>query len=324
MVTSFMTDSKQLHKDSPVLKLQDMAGSSSTPIEDVLSRAKMISKKLGLNDIAEWIEHELTGYPNDADLPAYRVYRGVSVYGHNPFNGWQPFELMNVLETNPEVYGLLTTMEFNNPISMIVEYSKSSKTLYADLPEPSAEYLRSISNCDFRISWPIVPAAMTRIISIVRSKVLDWALALESKGIYGEGLVFSQEEKKEAQNVTNNITNNNNNNSNLTINGDVTNTNGLIAGSASNVQQRNVTIGDFSTLESQLQGYGIDDADIQELKDVVEHSPQPQTKEEVSRGFGAWIVKMTGKAYTSGLKIASETVPGVLTAAICQYYGISV
>lgn len=318
-----MTDSKQHHKDSPVLKLQDMAGSSSTPIEDVLSRAKMISKKLDLNDIAEWIEHELIGYPNDADLPAYRVYRGSPVYGHNPFNGWQPFELMNVLETNPEVYGLLTTMEFNNPISMIVEYSKSSKTLYADLPEPSAEYLRKISNCDFRISWPIVPAAMTRIISIVRSKVLDWALALESKGIYGEGLVFSQEEKKEAQNVTYNITNNNNN-SNLTINGEVTNTNGLIAGNAINVQQRNITIGDFSTLESQLQGYGLDDADIQELKEIVEQVPKPESKKEVQEGFSGWIGNMTIKALKSGLKIACETVPGVLTAAICQYYGISV
>ncbi|MBA0158153.1 hypothetical protein JFY74_18210 [Pectobacterium carotovorum] len=41
--------------DCPVLKLQDMAGSSSTNIEDLRSRAKMISVKLGLKDISEWL-----------------------------------------------------------------------------------------------------------------------------------------------------------------------------------------------------------------------------------------------------------------------------
>lgn len=85
-------------KDSPILKLQDMASSSSTNIEDLLSKAKMISVKLGLNDISEWIEHELTGYPNEVELPDYRVIKGSKVVGWNPFNGWIPFQLMNVME----------------------------------------------------------------------------------------------------------------------------------------------------------------------------------------------------------------------------------
>lgn len=49
-----------------------------------------------------------------------------------------------------------------------------------------------------------------RILSTVRNKILDWALLLEESGIIGEGMTFSDEEKKKAQDtkVINNYTNN--------------------------------------------------------------------------------------------------------------------
>lgn len=310
-------------QDSPVLKLQDMASSSSTPIEDLLSRAKMISVKLGLNDISEWLEHELTGYPNDVTLPDYRIIKGHKVVGWNPMRGWIPFQLLNLYETDKEAYELLTTIEFNNPVSMLVEYSKSDKTLHSDLPEPCTEYLQQMSGFDFRMCWPINPALIVRMLSYVRTKILDWALLLESKGIYGEGLMFSPEEKKEAANVTYNNTINNNGNG-MNVIGDVKSENSVVGGTVSNVNQQNVTAGDFSALERQLKEHGIDDADIQELKQAVEQNPQPETKEEVEKGFGAWIGKMTGKAFTGAIGIAGAAAPVLLTNYICHHYGIPV
>lgn len=223
---------------------------------------------------------------------------------------------------NPETYEILTTVHFNNAISMIAEYAKSETTLYCDLPEPSTEYLQKVSSCDFRMCWPINPTLMTRIISHVRSKILDWALLLENKGIYGEGLMFSPEEKKEAQSVTYNNTINNNGNG-LTVLGNVDSTNSVVGGTVSNVQQQNIT-GDFSTLERQLKEHGIDEADIKELKDIVDQTPKPETKEDLEKGFGAWIGKMTGKAYTGAIKIAGSAAPVLLTNYICHHYGIPV
>lgn len=309
-------------KDSPILKLQDMASSSSTNIEDLLSRAKMISVKLGLNDISEWLEHELTGYPNDVALPEYRVLRGHKVVGWNPFQGWIPFQLMNLLESDREAYELLTTLEFNNPVSMLVEYSKSESTLYSDLPEPCTDFLQKISGLDFRMCWPINPTLITRILSHIRAKILDWALLLESKGVYGEGLLFSPEEKREAQNVTYNNTINNNGNG-MTVIGDVKNDKSVVGGTVSNVQQQNIT-GDFSALERQLKEHGIDDADIKELKAAIDQTPKPDTKEDVEKGFGTWIGKMTGKAFTGAIKIAGAAAPALLTNYICHHYGIPV
>jgi len=309
--------------DSPVLKLQDLASTSSTNIEDLLSKAKVISVKLGQNDISEWLEHELKGYPNDVELPDYRVVRGSKVVGWNPFHGWIPFQLMNLMEKDPDTYQILTTINFNNAISMIAEYAKSEKTLYCDLPEPATEFLQRASDCDFRLCWPVSPTLMTRMISHVRSKILDWSLLLESKGIYGEGLLFSPKEKEEAKSVTyNNIINNNGNG--MTVLGNVESNNSVVGGTVSNVHQQNIITGDFSTLEHHLKEHGIDDTDIEELKQSVEQKPKLTSKEEVEKGFGAWIGKMTGKAFTGAIQIASAAAPALLTNYICHYYGIPV
>lgn len=309
-------------KDSPVLKLQDMAGSSSTNIEDLLSRAKMISVKLGLKDISEWLQYELNGYPNYDLLPDYRILTETPIRAFNPYVGWIPYHLGNISNQNKEIYNTLTTVNLNNPVSMLVEYSKSKSTLYTDLPDFVVDFLQKASGTNFRLCWEINPTQITKIISNIRSKILDWALLLENKGIFGDGLLFSLEEKKEAQSVTYNNTINNHGNG-MTVIGDVKNDKSVVGGTVSNVQQKNI-IGDFSTLESQLKKYDIEDVDIQELKQVVEKLPKPSSKEDVEKGFGAWIGKMTGKAFTGAIKITGAAAPALLTNYLCHHYGIPV
>lgn len=309
-------------KDSPVLKLQDMAGSSSTNIEDLLSRAKMISVKLGLKDISEWLQYELNGYPNYDLLPDYRILTETPIRAFNPYVGWIPYHLGNINNQNQEIYNSLTTVNLNNPVSMLVEYSKSKSTLYTDLPDFAVDFLQKASGTNFRLCWEINPTQITKIISNIRSKILDWALLLENKGIFGDGLLFSLEEKKEAQSVTYNNTINNHGNG-MTIIGDVKNDKSVVGGTVSNVQQKNI-IGDFSALEFQLKKHDIEDVDIQELKQVVEKIPKPSSKEDVEKGFGAWIGKMTGKAFTGAIKITGAAAPELLTNYICHHYGIPV
>lgn len=310
-------------KDSPILKLQDMASTSSTNIEDLLSRAKMISVKLGLTDISDWLNYELNGYPDYDLLPDYRVLTGMPIRAFNPYVGWIPFQLGNVSHQFQDIYDSLTTMNLNNPVSMLAEYAKSDTTLYSDLPDFMTDFLQKAADTRFRLCWSINPTQITKIISNIRSKILDWALLLESKGIYGEGLMFSPEEKREAQSVTYNNTINNNGNG-LTVIGDVKSEKSVVGGTVSNVNQQNITAGDFSSLERKLKEHGIGDADIQELRDVVDHSPKPQTKEDVEKGFGAWIGKMTGKAFTGAISIAGSAAPVLLTNYICHHYGIPV
>ncbi|HFT5240460.1 TPA: abortive phage resistance protein [Yersinia enterocolitica] len=303
--------------NSPVLKLQDMASSSSTDIEELLSRARMMSVKLGLQDISEWLEYELNGYPSIDLLPDYRILKGLPIRAFNPYVGWIPFQLGNVNGEYREIYESLTTIHLNNSASMLVEYAKSDNTLYSDLPAYMADFLQKAVNCDFRIAWSINPTQITKILSNIRSRILDWALRLESKNILGEGLLFSQEEKKEAVGMTVNNINN--------FNANVNNAGSIGAGNIGDINQQNTTItGDFNSLAQQLKEYGIDDKDIAELKLAVEESPKPTSSGNLGGRIGGWVGNMIGKAYSGTLKIAGSAAPALLTNAICHYYNIPV
>ncbi|WP_387468123.1 abortive phage resistance protein [Photorhabdus sp. RM323S] len=300
--------------NSPVLKLQDMASSSSTDIEELLSRAKMISVKLGLQDISEWLEHELNGYPSVDLLPDYRVIKEAPIRAFNPYVGWIPYQLSNY---NKEIYAPLTTIHINNPVSMLAEYAKSDTTLYSDLPALMADFLQKAGNCNFRMAWSINPTQITKILSNTKSRILDWALLLESKKILGEGLLFSYEEKKEAADMTVNNINN--------FNGNVNNAGTIGAGNTGDIHQQNtITAGDFNSLKRQLKEYGIEDKDIAELRQVVEESPSPKSSSNLGAKIGGWVGNMIGKAYSGSLKIAGSAAPALLTNALCHYYNIPV
>jgi AbiTii len=60
---------------------------SSKSVTDILRLAKVISAKLALDDIEEWIGAELNGYPSDESVPDYRHAVG-TLQAFNPVRGW--------------------------------------------------------------------------------------------------------------------------------------------------------------------------------------------------------------------------------------------
>jgi len=271
--------------------------------------------------MTEWFDYEINGYPEDSMLPTYRVLKNVPIYAFNPSRGYIPVDLSYLYKNEPVIYKEITTIHLANPIAMLTKFAKSETTLYSDLPSHDADLLKSLYQSRFKFQLAVNPVLIVSLVASIRNKVKDWALLLESKGILGDGLLFSPEEKKEAQSVTYNTINNHGNG--MTVLGDVNNDHSVVGGTVSNVQQQNIT-GDFSALERQLKEHGIDDADINELKDVIDQTPKPETKEDVEKGFGAWIGKMTGKAITGAIKIAGTAAPALLTNYICHHYGIPV
>src|SRR5712691_4650814 len=79
-----------LPKDSIVMELQRDALDRTVPVSDLLRKALLVATKLGVRDLGEWIEHELNGYPEGADFPEYRQFRG-QLKAFNPHQGgWIP------------------------------------------------------------------------------------------------------------------------------------------------------------------------------------------------------------------------------------------
>jgi len=311
--------------DSPVLRLQDSAASVSVQLEELLLRGKMIAWKLDLKEAIEWFENELNGYAN-SPLPDYRVFPKVLIKGFDrQENRWVSINIAKYISKVEPEYKQYTTMRFGYSVSRLQRHAaiEDSHLVYFDLPHDMFDKLQRIFLDRFtRICWAVGTAVFSALLTKIRTKTLDWACLLEKENILGEGLQFTHTEKREAQSVTNNNTINYNGNG-MAVLGDIDSKNSVVGGTVSNVNQQNVT-GDFSDLERQLKEHGIDDTDIHELKNVIDQTPKPETKEEVEKGFGAWIGKMTGKAFTGAIKIAGAAAPALLTNYICHHYGIPV
>lgn len=188
-----------------VLELQRDALNQNVHISDLLRKAFVVSRKLNILDIQEWINNELNGYPPEEDkIPEYRRLHGIPKV-FNPYHGWQPLNFENL-----EISDLLSSRKHPHPVGELDNLIShdGSNSLYLQYPQQVTNWLIN------QMGVPMQPALLiprTKIIGImesVRNKVLDWSLELESKGILGEGMSFSEKEKQTASSITYQVTNN--------------------------------------------------------------------------------------------------------------------
>lgn len=187
-----------------ILELQADALDPHARTSDLLRKALVISKKLGINEIERWITNELNGYTEREEIPAYRKIRGeVKVW--NPYHGWQPLNF-----GDPEHGEALSSRTIGQPISELDELREGGKDASLHVP-----FSQKITNALMRnMEVPLQPSLhvphteIVGILDTVRNNLLQWALELEQKGVIGEGMTFSKEEKSAATQVTYQITNN--------------------------------------------------------------------------------------------------------------------
>ena len=160
---------------------------------ELLRMVKLAATKLQLDDTADWVDHELNGYPADVELPTYRQTIG-QVKSHHPHWG------VRSVGGDPEMLDKLSRQEIREPIGQVETLAgDGTKEVIGRLPEwliaqvnkwnggPAQDYHVHIS-C----------AVFLNITHQVRNLILDWAVALERKGILGTGISFTVEEKQKA------------------------------------------------------------------------------------------------------------------------------
>lgn len=72
-------------------ELQDETRNGSVPVAQALRTALVLAQRLDYEPLAVWARQELDGYPEDAELPAYRAYRSCHVEGEfvGPMGSWE-------------------------------------------------------------------------------------------------------------------------------------------------------------------------------------------------------------------------------------------
>jgi hypothetical protein len=155
-------------KGSLVANFQKDVLDPDKSVTNVLRMAKVISAKLGLNDIEEWIGAELNGYPDDKSPPDYR-HAGGTLEALDPYRGWKIVQQERVdfsPKTNYPLEGAYSSAMQRGVFSGIV---------------------------------------FNGMVEAVRDRLLDWSLELEKRGITGDDMSFDEREKDAAHNPIFNI-----------------------------------------------------------------------------------------------------------------------
>jgi len=182
---------------SLVLELQQDALDISGSVLALLRKALVVSAKLNIHEFQKWIELELKGYSELSDMPPYRLVEG-RIEGFNPYHGWQPVIFPNT--NDPKLAKAISIMPLVNPISEIEEILRTADEsvnhlrLRLDM-ELERILLQALGRCP-ELSLAVPKATVYGIVEETRNIILEWSLKLEKDGILGEGISFSQEEKK--------------------------------------------------------------------------------------------------------------------------------
>ena len=188
-----------------VLELQRDALDNKIDITNLLRKALVISRKLGVVDVEDWLGQELNGYSAaEADLPRYREISG-TLKVNNPMRGLIPFHIRN-----PELSSMLSSRSISHPIAELERLVKfnTSGTLTMNYPPQTRDDLMRMMDIPMEPTLQIGINQIHGVLDSLRTEILNWSLELEKKGIKGEGMTFSSNEKQAAESVVTNITNN--------------------------------------------------------------------------------------------------------------------
>lgn len=173
-----------------VLELQQEAMDKESDVESLLRKAYVIAKKLKLAEFEDWIKCEQNGYESHK-IPNYRYVRG-ELKAWNPAYGWIP-----VVLGNNELEDTITKIPIRSPISGIFDlYNTESEILTSNMNAECNQLLSNMLDFDTKYTVHFGKSQLYQIISTVKNNILEWLLILEENKIVGEGLSFTEDEKK--------------------------------------------------------------------------------------------------------------------------------
>lgn len=291
-----------------VLQLQELASDERCSVAGLLRKALLVATKLNLDHAQEWIRHELNGYDDPKQIPTYRQIVG-RLCAHNPYHGMIPF-IIDHAETMKAIQKI-RVHESVESLLQLASSSRKGEITFPFAPEQEAALMRMQDGLVQLKPYRVVGAnTILAIVEAVRTRVLEWALALEKEGIMGAGLSFSDREKKIAEG---------------TQNVSIQNFQGILGnitgGNVSQSMNMTVTPGEFASLASYLKAQGVEEADISALESVVRNDPEPKSPGKFGSGVSGWIGRMVGKAADGSWGVAIGTAANVLGSAITKFYG---
>jgi AbiTii-like protein len=184
---------------SLVHDLQQAALDEDCSVSLLLRKALVVASKLGVSDFESWARSELEGYTDEnTPIPKYRHVRGTPMVW-NPYHGNQHLNC-----DTAKMAERISVMHINASVDAIDEGTKKGGNGYWQMsyaPEIEHALMKGMTHPPLKPHLSVSESVIHAILGRVRTIVLDWSLTLEKRGIVGEGMTFSKEEKHQAASV---------------------------------------------------------------------------------------------------------------------------
>ncbi|MGE8430262.1 MAG: hypothetical protein ACN6O7_20450 [Sphingobacterium sp.] len=285
-------------------------------LSDPLLKTKVLASRIRNQQLLDWVNSEVNGYGEEDSVPNYRAEYGI--LKGNYLNGyWQytdaQIPLPNISSEIKETY---TKIECRDSIEAVCANMNSENLGFSVSNDRKAfleNKIRELGYDRFQIlSLHIqIPVNFnSNIISNVRSKLLEFMLALEQEfGVEADIITLS----KNNQTITHimNTTINNSGDGAVINNGD------------NNNIETNITVnqGNKDALKTKLIEEKVTVNDAEELIKIIDKST-PVSKDNFGEPVNNWVQTMIGKALNGSWQVAIGAAGNILAQAIQAYYGL--
>lgn len=298
--------------------IQATAISQTADIPTLLRMCKLLAARISHQQLSEWVDRELNGYPDIEYLPDYRI---VQVESYGTFNS--PSAHMNKMQIPisilPEhLQKRYRNAYMNNGISAYATLIEGDKfiSLQESWPLNIAVHHGSKIMRDMQCiyAWKEIPfGAVVHLLDAVKTRILGFAIDLEREapnaGDTPIGSLPPLSNEKMTQIFNNNIS------------GNV----GNISNSGENYSQTATTSiqsGNWDSLSQQLLELGLKPMDFDGMRtelDLVATSVSEQEKSNVASG---WIGRLIGKVVDGTSGVGFEVAAAGVAKAIAAYLGL--
>lgn len=305
---------------------------SNKPLIGPLMKLQYFAKRIGNDELLQFVLAELNGYKGRTSLPDYRTSAAIinvdiqfgEVKHPNleipvemlPSEGRDAFRKFYITESVPVLEQMAISKEeakdfgqylvSNLPMSMVHIFQDAAEKLYRN-----PYYRAGVIGARLLTNRNIIPRALTAI----RSRLLSFCMDVGEE--FGYNIAIESFNKSQSTNNEKIIhlmstVINTHGDGNVVNTGENANINATITISKGNKEQ----------LTKKFQELGIDTADIEEINQIVDEEADSEESKKLGNKTVDWITKVSGKALKGIGSIAKEVTSSMLAQFLMQYFGI--
>ncbi len=299
-------------------EIQNDAVDSSSDLETLLRKCKLLAARLGSQPLEDWLIWESNGYPEDVEIPDYRIWP-VQIRGH--FEGPFGSSIRNVSIPTPlipesaqEAYRKYKCTQSIAGIEGLLKGDDTGRVVLhlntGDMHLALGTKLYQGYNC--LEAWgEFTQENLVEILNSVRNRILDFVLAIGKQDPKAGEPDRQTTGTLNPEQVTQIF--------NMTTQGGTVN---LVGMANDSKIEFNIVAGDFSSLEKVLQQNEVSPDDIQELHSALASDEHSGFNKKIGPEVSSWMAKMLQKAGDGTWGIGIAAGGNLLGQVIAKYFGL--